>query len=457
MTTWRSIRTSLEDGIVTNDLTHLQFLASIVSAYPCLDIWFRSAGLDSIQVQIYYMQCDSSFIADEPWERNGERPRFFEQITGTWQSLRSEIVSALPYLSRLSDEKRNGLANYGAKQPYTGGGLIFDIDGNGNLVIQGRYGAISIEVDGNKLPFEALEYDFNCCDSTVTVDEDYFDGAEDVRIVNGIPGTNRRDRYTVGPPIATVSLVALASLMELVAPSTLGIAGLISNNYEYPAGTTFQLPQGLAPISTPTPTRIGGPCELIGWAPGAFGQATFLANTEVALPQVSDTGTIQVYELEGSLGFPRFATTETVPITQFPDFQATQNPRYYTAGSGADIQSGLWRVTVINNSVTKSIECEFIPDDTEYTATIMSGFSIPANETSLSAWKSNPGEGYGMRDSYDEKEDGGVYTTKLFNTGIDTIGENPVPQGDYPDKTTILDGRLLAGELWRSNITITFS
>jgi hypothetical protein len=455
LTTWRSIRTSLEDGIVTNDLKHLQFLASIVSAYPCLDIWFRSAGLDSIQVQIYYMQCDSSFIADEPWERNGERPRFFEQITGTWQSLRSEIISALPYLSRLSDEKRNGLANYGAKQPYTGGGLLFDIDGSGNLVIQGRYGAISIEVDGNKLPFEALEYDFDCCNSTVTVDESYLGG--DLNIVNGIPGTNRRDRYTVGPPVATVSVVALASLMELYAPYSLGDFGLQVFNYEYEAGTTFQLPQGATAIATPTPVRIGELGTLQGWPPGAFGQATFLSNFEVALPQVSDTGVTQVYELNGSLGFPRFATSETVPVAQLPNLSPTPNPRYYTAGTGADIQSGTWRVTVINAGSVKEVSCEFIPDDTSYSCTIMPAFTIPANDTYLDAWKSVGGEGYGMRNSFDEREDGGVYTTKLFNTGVDTLGLNPVPQGDYPNKTLPVDGRLLEGELWRSNVAITFS
>ena len=115
--TWRSIRTTLEDREVNNNQKHLQFLASIVTAYPCLDIWFRSAGLNSIQIQIYYMQCDSGFVAQDPWERNGERPRFYEQITGTWSSVRGEIISALPYLSRLSDEKRNGLANYGCLAP----------------------------------------------------------------------------------------------------------------------------------------------------------------------------------------------------------------------------------------------------------------------------------------------------------------------------------------------------
>lgn len=455
MTTWRSIRTSLEDGVVVNEMKHLQFLASIVSAYPCLDIWFRSAGLDSIQVQIYYMQCDSSFIADEPWERNGERPRFFEQITGTWQSLRSEIVSALPYLSRLSDEKRNGLANYGAKQPYTGGGLLFDIDGSGNLVIQGRYGAISVEVNGSSLPFEALQYDFNCCESEVTIDESYLDG--DISIVNGIPGTNRQERYAVGPPIATVSVVALASLMDLYAPASQGEFGLQVFNYEYEAGTTFQLPQGSTAIATPTPVRIGEQGTLTGWAPGAFGQATFLSNFEIALPQVSDDGTVKVYELAGSLGFPRFATSETVPIAQLPDSPASANPRYYTAGTGADIQTGTWRVQVVAGGSTKDVSCEFIPDDNTYSANIMPTFTIPANDTYLEAWKSLPGEGYGMRESFDEREDGGVYTTKIFNMMVDSLGLNPVPQGDFPNKTLSVNGRLLAGELWRSNVTVTFS
>jgi len=457
LSNWRSIRTSLEDGIVTNELTHLQFLASIVSAYPCLDIWFRSAGLDSIQIQIYYMQCDSGYVASDPWERDGEKPRFFEQMTGSWQQVRSEVISSLPYLSRLSDEKRNGLANYGAKQPYTGGGLIFDIDGNGNLVIQGRFGAISIEVDGNALPFEALEYDFSCCNPTITVDEEYLDGLNDVVIVNGIPGTNRKNRSAVGPPTATVDIVALASLMDLVAPSSRGADFLQVFNYEWEAGTTFQLPQGAAPIATPTPINLLPDGTLTGWAPGTFGQATFLSTETVSLPQVSDTGNIQVYEMQGSLGFPRFATSETIAITQLTGQPTQANARYYTGGTGADIQQGLWRVTVTDDGQDKTVEVEFNADDSAYTATIMPGFTVSSGATSISAWKSLPGEGYGMRDSFDEKEDGGVYTTKEFNLGLDTVGVNPVPQGDYPDKTLVIDGRVLAGELWRSNVTVTFS
>jgi hypothetical protein len=245
--------------------------------------------------------------------------------------------------------------------------------------------------------------------------------------------------------------------MELYAPYSTGINSLLVFNYEWEAGTTFQLPQGATAISTPTPERLGDFGTLEGWPPGAFGQATFLSNFEVALPQVSDTGVIQVYELNGSLGFPRFATSETVPVAQLPDQPSTPNPRYYTAGTGADIQSGTWRVTVVNTGAIKEVSCEFVPDDTEYSCTIMPTFTVDSSETSLTAWKSGAGEGYGMRDSFDERVDGGVYTTKLFNTGVDTLGENPVPQGDYPDKTLPIDGRLLDGELWRSNVTITFS
>ena len=459
--TWRSIRTTLEDGEVNNNQKHLQFLASIVTAYPCLDIWFRSAGLNSIQIQIYYMQCDSGFVAQDPWERNGERPRFYEQITGTWSSVRGEIISALPYLSRLSDEKRNGLANYGAKQPYAGGGLLFDIDGSGDLVIQGRYGTIRVEVGNIVLPFEALQYDFQCCEAVVTVDSSYLDGGGGgggaINIFDGVPGTNRTDRYY--PPEAIITMVASYGMVDQPAPYAYGDFFMIVNNWNWPAGTEIFVPQG-APVATPLPTDLSPPSQtavLNNWSI-VDGQAYFFSTEEKILPQVSDENGVKTYELASTLGFPTYVTSERFATARLDSYPIASNAQYRTEGNGSNQQSGLWRMTVAAQpDGDDRVDISFIPDDGTYGAAFLDGpKDIPGGDNAFVGWKAGAADGYGVRSTY-AAQNAGASIHKSFNLNVDSIGDNTVPQGDFPSKTTPSSTFRLEAEQWRSTLTVSWT
>ena len=462
--TWRSIRTTLEDGEVNNNQKNLQFLASIVTAYPCLDIWFRSAGLNSIQIQIYYMQCDSGFVAQDPWERNGERPRFYEQITGTWSSVRSEIVSALPYLSRLSDEKRNGLANYGAKQPYSGGGLLFDIDGSGDLVIQGRFGTIRVEVGDTSLPFEALQYDFQCCEAVVTVDSSYLDGGGGggggggtINIYDGVPGTNRIDRYY--PPFATITMVASYGMVDQPAPYAYGDFFMAVFNWNWPAGTEIFVPTG-APVATPYPTDLSPPSQdavLSNWSI-LEGQAYFFSTEDKRLPQVSDVNGVKTYELQSTLGFPTYVTSERFATARLGSNPIASNPQYRTEGSGSNQQPGLWRMTVTAQpDGDDRVDIDFIPDDSSYGASFLDfPKDIPGGANSFVGWKAGAADGYGVRSTY-AAQNAGTSIKKFFNLNVDSIGDNTIPQGDFPSKIMTQSSFKLEAEQWRSTLTVSWT
>jgi hypothetical protein len=469
--TWRSIRTTLENGEVSNNLKQLQFLASIVTAYPCLDIWFRSADSNSIQIQIYYMQCDSGFVAQNSWERSGEKPRFYEEISGTWQSIRSNIISSLPFLSRLSDEKRNGLANFGAKQPYAGGGLLFDVDGSGNLVIQGRFGALRIEVGGVTLPFEALAYNFDCCDVTVTVDAD--NGPFGGPLIAGgfqticdfIPGRNLCHTYE--PPHANISFVGYHSRVDLDGPwgqlpGSGGGPGMQSDNWQWPAGTEIFLPVDGPVASGPVPTPLTTPATLNNWS--VFeGQSYFFSNEAHLLPLVSGAALTRVYEKQGTLGYPRLATTSHESTTTLNGGPTTVNTRYRVTGIPGDVQGGVWRLTITPSSNnTKLMDLVFIPDDSTYGTGVMldSSKSIPENQNNFYGWKAGAADGYGGVNALGS-EIVGTVDTKFFDLNVDTEGDNTVPQGDFPTGTVpgssgTFHPNLLA-EQWRSTLAVSWT
>lgn len=474
--TWRSIRTTLENGEVSNNLKQLQFLASIVTAYPCLDIWFRSSDSNSIQIQIYYMQCDPGFVAQNSWERSGEKPRFYEEIAGTWQSIRSNIISSLPFLSRLSDEKRNGLANFGAKQPYAGGGLLFDVDGSGNLVIQGRFGALKIEVGGVTLPFEALSYNFDCCDAVVTVDADYgpFGGGSGgggggggfQTICDFMPGINRCDKYE--PPHADISFVGYHSRVDLDGPygqsaGSGGAPGPSVDNWQWPAGTEIFLPVDGPVASGPVPTSLQPGATLNNWS--VFeGQSFFFSNEVHLLPLVSGAALTRVYEKQGTLGYPRLTTTSHVSVGIMPGGPPLENTRYRVTGIPGDVQAGVWRLTLTPFNDTENLMAlVFIPDDSTYGAGVMlaSGSKlISKNQNNFYGWKAGAADGYGGSAALGNPTVGTV-DHKFFDLNVDTEGDNTIPQGNFPTGTVpgspgSFHPNLLADQ-WRSTLVVSWT
>lgn len=457
--TWYSIRNHLEASLVEDNNKNLQFLASMVTAYPCLDIWFRSSGRD-VELRVMYMQCNSGFFASDSWERNGEEPKVFQQLRGDWQSVRADLITLLPSLSRLSDDKRHGLANQGAKQPYEGGGLLFSVDGDGALILQGRYGAIQVEVNGAMLPFRAFNYDFNCCTPTVTIGPEWLG---DFVIIDTPPGTNNGTRYTgttVPPtPVAQLSLVSTDAVVFANPPLSPGVGGLGGVEHEWPIGTTFTVPQS-GPSAIPLPVKINAQAQDIQNWPYLFGQGFCTLTANIAdIPLISDTGSVKVYEKAGDFPFPRFTTTSQSCTITNPDIPMSIDTAYYQSfGTGANNQSGMYRVTVTEQgNNTKAVEVTFAPDNGNFSATILPSMIYPSGVSTAEAWASTNVD-LGTRDVYSLYDGGGapaLGNADIFNVnlGLDTPGQNIVAQGDYPSASTT--SNQLKARVWRSYLAVT--
>ena len=175
MATWYSIKNRLESGEVRARNELERFLTTIVTSYGCIDIWYRNADTPNVECRIFYLQEDSTFNATDlgrplnTWERVGERPKFWLQLTGTVSEIRASIVSFLPNLSRLHNEKRHGEWNFGAAQPFVGQGTLITVDPvTGNTIITGRFGDLLLTNEGEEIEWEDIVWSFNGCDPTAT-------------------------------------------------------------------------------------------------------------------------------------------------------------------------------------------------------------------------------------------------------------------------------------------------
>lgn len=170
MPTWYSIRNRLEAGEVSARNEFERFLTSFVTSYGCLDIWYRSVATGSsvLECRVFYIQADDTYVAENEWERDGERPEYWLQLKGTSNEIRASLISLLPEISQLHNTKRHGEWNYGATQPFQGQGSITIDPGNGNVIVTGRFGDIAIYDGGVELNWEDITWEFDGCDVTAT-------------------------------------------------------------------------------------------------------------------------------------------------------------------------------------------------------------------------------------------------------------------------------------------------
>ncbi len=457
--TWYSIRNHLESSFVEDNNKNLQFLASMVTAYPCLDIWFRSEGKD-VELRVMYMQCNSGFFASNSWERDGEEPKVFQQIRGDWQGVRSDLITLLPSLSRLSDDKRHGLANKGAKQPYEGGGLLFDVDSSGALVIQGRYGSIKVKVNGSTLPFRALNYDFDCCTPTITIGPEWLDGS--FVIIDGPPGgPSKVYEGTVAPviPKAQLSFVATDGVVFANPPLSPGVSGLGGIEHEWVPGTSFTVPQS-GPSAIPLPTKINAQANAIDNWPYLYGQGfCTIAQTIQDIPLISENGGVKVYEKAGSFPFPRFTTTDSACSVTNGDIPLTISSTYYQSfGTGGNNQSGMYRITTTDlGNNTKCVDVTFTSDNPAYSAVLLSSMCYPSGSSTIEAW-SSVNTDLGTRTVYSLYDGGGTPALGnadivAVNLGLDTPGQNVLTQGDFP--TASSSSNQLKARVWRSYLGVS--
>lgn len=171
MPTWYSIRNQLEAGAVKANNSLERFFTGFITAYGCIDVWYRSVASDSsaIECRIYYIQKDPGFTASESWERDNERPEYWLQIKGSEAEIRASVISLLPHIAKLHTDKRHGEWNFGATQPFDGQGSIITVQpGTGNIVITGRFGDLALYSDGTELNWEDIVWEFDGCSPTAT-------------------------------------------------------------------------------------------------------------------------------------------------------------------------------------------------------------------------------------------------------------------------------------------------
>ena len=204
MATWYSIKNQLEGGYVKASNELERFFTSLVTSYGCIDIWYRNISSESniIECRIFYLQKDSTFNASDlgralnSWERVNERPKYWLQLEGTVSEIRASVVSFLPQLSRLHNEKRHGEWNFGADQPFEGQGTLISTDGSGNTIITGRFGDILLNSDGESIDWEDITWSFDGCNPTATAPP-----ADQVCLVD--PGTLIKQCQPVGDDLGT--------------------------------------------------------------------------------------------------------------------------------------------------------------------------------------------------------------------------------------------------------------
>ena len=425
----------LEDGAFSNNDKNNQFLASVITSYPCLDMWVKPHGQTEIEVRLLYMQCDSSYVADpdQPWTRTGERPKVWQQFRGDWDEVRSQLFTALPNISRLSDEKRHGLSNFGSKQPFEGGGLIFSYDENSReLSVQGRFGALTVVNDeGVELPFNRLNFDFNCCDVEVTVtDIDW--GNNGYIIDGGIGGggsgrnPNRYEQETT--PSGNMRLVIQSGYVSAVAASFVPInpPGFAAIQSEWKDGIALNVPLGTqSAVTAPTPDATYSYKFGAQWQE-SMNQAYNQVDLNCSRIEVSPG----IYE--GGLAVPILSyrcLTADVGLDKASYVGQTGTTGYHAAaGTNEGFVPGTMRVT--KNGGSWSFQWSPLdPSNTQTGLSINSNISAPGNV--FEGYQSNGGSGLlGVTSAYSSLTNTPA-NTKVITGGvactIDTPGALNIP------------------------------
>jgi len=342
MTNFYSLRNKLEAQEIDNNDKNNQFLASIISMYPCLDIWVRPATDDELDVRVVYIQKNPGFTSNEPMVRPNEEPKIWKQFQGTWDGIKRWFIGVLPELSQLHSTKRTGLHVLGGKQPYDGGGMIVQENDDGTIGILGRFGVLTVKIDDIVIPFQQLAWDFEGCVMEVTVNETDWTNVD----VGDRPTQNMRDsdvqslnRFT---PSATltyqVGVGGYRRLAGLYGPGNTGGGGPGLPAYcGYSAGTQHGPPTTLSPTNLPDynfnlqPGHAGSPSALMD---SYYGEVTHV----VSVPLVEETETLKRYQGPGSAAVGKWTRTHSEFVLTASAYEgqnnqqglATLTPHYIT-------------------------------------------------------------------------------------------------------------------------------
>lgn len=346
MSTFYSVRNKLEAQEIGNNDANNQFLASIISMYPCLDIWVRVADDLNLDVRVVYIQKNPGWVGSEPFERNNEEPKTWKQYQGPWDSIKQWFIGVLPELSQLHSAKRTGLRILGGKQPYEGGGMIVDKNDDGTISILGRFGVLTVTVDGVDIPFQDLAWDFEGCTLEVTVTPPAGWGFANI---NNRPTQNMTGQDTGLEAVPSVTLtwqMGVGGYRRPAGTLRLNSPPFLSTFVGYEEGTSHGPPTFLSPTYLPEfndtpPGYDGQPNALMDSYFGALDQT-------VRIPLVDTTGDTETYSVLGTGLAGKWTRTHNTYIINATGFDATENNQGLAVLSGHFVE-GVWTVTKTNN------------------------------------------------------------------------------------------------------------
>ena len=464
MSVFYSIRNKLEAQAIGDLDFNNQFLAAIVSSYPCLDIWVRPAG-NVMDMRVVYIQKDASYVATRPQCRNGESPKAWKQYSGTWDGMKSFLLGVLSELSRLHSEKRHGLHNFGGMLPYTGGGLVSTIDNDGTIHILGRFGFLTVTIDGLVLPFSQYAWAFDGCVVEITIDDapdGWVNGNINDRPVQNISGgDNNIDRR------GTLSIAMQQGRVVAYAPSYVPTnedgspaTAVVVATWQH--GQDIDIPLGGSATIT-APAFDSGYSFVAGQAwPSIYNQSSvqITASCSTLLETTTNTWVGAL-----SIPFPRFVP-DSVNNTKVEHSgvasDTTFGTEYYKSfGAEGHTQSGV--VTVVRSGTTGaySYAVTWVSDVVGYTFTFGSSLPTTPDASGLDAHAYNANNEMGCDDALNAASVIGGSTTNYDVTTMhmrcDTEGVLSTPPTNSPQHNIDQpSGRVenFTFDVWRSQLVI---
>tara|TARA_R110001606_G_scaffold279805_1_gene428356 strand:+ start:2427 stop:3824 length:1398 start_codon:yes stop_codon:yes gene_type:complete len=453
-----SVRNLLESGTVRDNDKNNQFLAAVISSYPCLDIWVRVADDINLEVRILYIQKNQNFVATDSWERNNEEPKVWKQRHGSWDEIKAWLIGVLPSLSRLHDEKRNGLANFGQKNPYDGGGLVSSVNNaDGTISILGRFGVLTVTIDGVVVPFSSFDWAFDGCLVQVTIDvgDDWTGGTIDDRPPQNTGGRNTN---TIILGQGSFSYVMQGGNLDAFAPSgTWGFGGFAIANW--PQDVNQNVPLGaLTTVNPPTPTSNVTYGSTI--YPSLTGQSAISLQGNCNLTLTSSAAGVNTYNGTLNIKPPFYVHSKgTCRMTYNGQNSTTESLHYASSGSAltAPVPGDL-QITRSGNAGAYNYGITWTATDPASPVTAVFSTPTTSNSNGFSSYLSvlGPNGNWMTQALANSVTNGGTgfiqYSSLSVNTDTEGVLSTPPPNANFPYYAPPTDTGRLRATSWRHQL-----
>lgn len=448
-----SMRNMLEANAIRDNDRNNQFLAAVLTSYPCLDIWVRVADDNDLEVRVLYIQKNQDYTATESWQRDTEEAKVWKQKRGEWPEILGWFIGVLPSLSRLHAEKRNGLANFGQANPYDGGGLVTNVNDDGTINVLGRFGVLTVTIDGVEVPFSAYDWDFDGCEVeiTITPDGSWNEATFDDRPVQNTGGRNRQVINRTGSFEYTMQ----GGLLQAVAPSWAQPPfGFATTCAEWPGGVAVSVPLGTA-------TAITDPTPFPGFSYGSTLYPSFMGQAYVSLSgSCNDLQQISADTYEGTLVVapPRYAfSSGQCTMVNNGVTSASASVQYAAGGAGSNETPGTVTIVKSGGPGAYTYSVSWAPDDVG--SPVSASFQTPvvSTDTGFDCYRSAVTPGNFMAQALLASQSAfgvGAVQYNSMNVDCDTEGilSTPPPLADYPTYSPPADTANLDALSWRHQL-----